>query len=139
MLSISSSSWWKTHSAFGVFHPLENVMKRWHEELTITLRNWRNHRRIHVEMNLAGTQVGEDPFQVDCTCDDQPGRFRKTDGYDCGHSQCYVCNHGKFPKRIPTAQEVLSALSLKEQLRELHERERPQSTNPPLSPESSVG
>ena len=97
-------------------------MKRWHAELAITMRNWRKHRRIHVANNLARGKVGQDPFQVDCACDDQPGRFRKRDAYDCGNSQCYLCNHGKFPKRIPTCQEILSALSLKEQIQELRER-----------------
>ena len=53
-------------------------MKRWHQDLTIARREWRKHRRMHVESNKTRVrEVGQDPYEVDCPCDDQIGRFRK--------------------------------------------------------------
>jgi len=73
-------------------------MKRWHEELTISRREWRKHRRSHVESNknspyglgFGFDRIGQDPYEVDCPCDDQVGRFRKKDAWDCGNSRCYL-------------------------------------------------
>ena len=95
-------------------------MRRWHEEVFITKRNWLTHRRFHVEANLARPKViGGDPFVVDCECDEQMGRFRKKDAYDCGNTQCYMCHGDKFPKRTKTRQEEVADLSFKEQLSDL--------------------
>ncbi len=102
-------------------------MRRWHQDKTITLREWRKHRRSHVESNK-GRRVGygdhdtppyTDPFVVTCDCDEQIGRFRKKDAWDCGNTRCYICHGDKFPKRDLSRQEVAAGLSLREQLKEI--------------------
>ena len=99
-------------------------MKRWHEDLPKTLRQWKMHRRDHVESNKTWVrEPGRDPYEVDCPCDDQVGRFRKRDAHDCGNPGCLVCHSDKFPKREMTEQEKKSELSYKEQLREYLEKE----------------
>ncbi len=88
-------------------------MKRWHEEYARTYREWRKHYLSHVESNLNFNRgVGRDPYQIDC--DQQKGRFRKKDAWDCGNTQCYLCHSDKFPKREKTYQEWASELKLKE-------------------------
>lgn len=94
-------------------------MKRWHEEISITRRNWKKHRSFHVEANIRRSVVGVDPFEVDCACDDQIGRFRKKDAFDCGNTQCYICHSDKYPKREKTYQEHVSDMKFKEGLEEI--------------------
>lgn len=97
-------------------------MKRWHEEVKIARREWKKHRRFHVESNMSRSgrdRVGVDPEIVDCPCDDQIGRFRKKDAYDCGHPHCYGCHSDKYPKREETYQEQVSRMKLKEELDDL--------------------
>jgi hypothetical protein len=102
-------------------------MKRWHEELRITYRNWRAHRQIHVEINQSRgvgsgpfqRQPGSDPRTVDCVCDEQAGRFRKQDAHDCGNPRCPICHGEKYPRRTLTRQEILAGLRFQEQLREI--------------------
>lgn len=102
-------------------------MKRWHEEINITLREWRKHRKTHVESNIIRSQgegpyqakPGSDPYKVDCACDDQIGRFRKTDAFDCGIPHCKICHYNKYPKRELSRQEEESNRRFKEQLKEL--------------------
>lgn len=96
-------------------------MRRWHAEIAITRRNWRNHRRMHVESNITAPQgydrrrkPGDDPFEVDCICDEQVGRFRKKDAYDCGKPHCFGCHSDKYPKRELTRQELIANKKLKE-------------------------
>lgn|SRR5690348_12368468 len=98
-------------------------MKRWHDEVVLTTRNWRNHRRMHVESNKnhPGGRIGISAYEVDCECDEQKGRFRKRDAYDCGNPRCWVCSCGKFPKRKRTHRERQVLRSLREQVRELQE------------------
>jgi hypothetical protein len=97
-------------------------MKRWHQELAVTKRNWREHRKIHVESNKTWQrEVGKDPYEVDCACDDQIGRFRKKDAYDCGNTRCYICHSDKLPKRSLHEQEQLADLDFREQIGELYE------------------
>lgn len=102
-------------------------MKRWHEEVNVSRRQWKLHRRMHVERNK-NWSIGyrpnqrkpySDPYEVACDCDDQIGRFRKKDAYDCGHTECFGCHSDKYPKRTPTEQEQMSELSFKEQLKEM--------------------
>jgi len=104
-------------------------MKRWHEEIRIMYREWREHWLIHVDTNK-GRSVGYAPFQrgpgsdprnVDCPCEEQPGRFRKRDAYDCGMPKCLLCHADKFPRRKLTKQEVIASLRLKEQLEQLRQ------------------
>jgi hypothetical protein len=104
-------------------------MKRWHEEFTITRREWKKHWRIHVESNQDRSvgygpgrrEPGSDPRVVDCPCDAQVGRFRKRDAYDCGRPGCLICHRDKFPRRTPTDQERIGELRFQEQLQELRE------------------
>ena len=106
-------------------------MRRWHEDYSIAFRQWKIHRRSHVESNKMRrvgyekyeAAPGSDPFKVDCACDEQVGRFRKKDAHDCGNTQCGICHQDKFPKRDLTRQELFSALSFKEQVREFYEEE----------------
>ncbi len=100
-------------------------MKRWHEDKKITLREWRKHRKTHVEDNIRrgvlveGQRVaGADPFQVECTCDDQIGRFRKVDAFDCGIPHCNICHYAKYPKRELSMREIKSNWDFKQQMRE---------------------
>ena len=43
-------------------------MKRWHEDYKIMLREWKKHRRNHVEGNKRNSKqrIGLDPQVVDC-------------------------------------------------------------------------
>jgi hypothetical protein len=98
-------------------------MKRWHEDWYVSLREWRKHRRSHVESNKRRIvreegDVGIDPWNVDCPCDDQVGRFRKKDAWDCGIPHCRICHGNKYPKREKSRQELESEFSFKEQLME---------------------
>lgn len=96
-------------------------MRRWHEEYPRTYREWRKHYRSHVESNKTSQRVaGKDPYDVDCICDRQKGRFRKRDAWDCGHARCYLCHSDKVPRRQATYQERCAALRLKEGIIELH-------------------
>ncbi len=104
-------------------------MKRWHQEINIIRRQWKLHRQMHVESNknsigVQGRRIGKSPYEVDCACDDQIGRFRKKDAYDCGNSGCQVCHGDKFPKRDLTEQEKNSEISFREQLKELDKSEK---------------
>ena len=103
----------------------EVLMKRWHEEYNVFYRQWKIHRKSHVDSNKdrSGYRIGKDPYQVDCACDDQVGRFRKKDAWDCGNPQCGICHQDKFPKRDLTDQERKSKLKFKEGLKELREKE----------------
>jgi hypothetical protein len=96
-------------------------LKRWHEDYKIAKREWRIHRRSHVESNIrnSGQRIGKDPFVVDCECDEQVGRFRKKDAWDCGNPQCGVCHSDKYPKRTKHEHEIKSDVSFKEQLKDL--------------------
>lgn len=100
-------------------------MKRWHEDYPRTKREWQKHRNSHVEFNKdwIGRTPGVDPDVVTCPCDNQIGRYRKRDAYDCGKPGCFVCHSDKFPKRSLTEQEVLSNFDYKEQLNEFRNDE----------------
>jgi hypothetical protein len=101
-------------------------MKRWQEDYRITVREWKKHWREHVENNqrrsvgygLMDRRPFSDPFAVDCRCDEQKGRFRKKDAWDCGKARCLMCHSDKAPQRIPTEQEMRAEVSFREQLRE---------------------
>jgi len=95
-------------------------VKRWHEEYSRTYREWKKHWLSHVESNLTWTkEPGKDPYEVDCACDEQKGRFRKQKAFDCGHAKCYMCHSDKYPKRYVTYQEWASQLKLEEGIKEL--------------------
>jgi hypothetical protein len=100
-------------------------MKRWHEEQEVALREWKKHRRMHVESNQYRNRVGISAYAVECECDEQVGRFRKTDAYDCGNPRCGICHGDKYPKRFKHTQEIKSEFFFREQLRELNEEITP--------------
>jgi len=90
-------------------------MKRWHQEYSRTHREWKKHFLSHVESNINYNRIpGVDPYKVDCKCDEQKGRYRKTDAWDCGNTRCFLCHSDKYPKRKDTKQELLSKLKFKE-------------------------
>lgn len=98
---------------------MEVRMKRWHQDYQKSFKEWKKHHRSHVERNKNFVkEVGKDPYEVDCVCDEQVGRFRKKDAWDCGNPRCGICHSDKFPKRTLTEQEEKSALGFKEQLRD---------------------
>ncbi len=94
-------------------------MQRWHREKHISLREFKKHRKAHVESNKDRNRVSVSAFVVECKCDDQIGRFRKKDSGDCGNPKCLLCHGDKFPRRKRTQQEILSEVIMKEQLMEL--------------------
>ena len=97
-------------------------MKRWHEEFHITYREWKKHYLSHVQSNIDGSrEPGKDPYEVDCVCDVQKGRFRKSDAWDCGHTRCYLCHSDKYPKRNKSYQEICADLKLKEGIADLRQ------------------
>lgn len=94
-------------------------MKRWHEESPRTYREWRKHYLSHVDSNIRRARISQDPYNVDCVCDQQKGRFRKKKAFDCGITQCFICHAIKFPKREVTYQELCADLRLKEGIEEI--------------------
>lgn len=97
-------------------------MRRWHSELHITTREWRKHYLSHVKSNLSWNRnVGQDPYVIDCVCDEQRGRFRKKDAWDCGNTRCGICHNDKFPKRELTRKEEKALKEYREQTEEFFE------------------
>jgi hypothetical protein len=95
-------------------------MKRWHEEYPRTYREWKKHWLSHVEHNIDfGSFPGRDPYQIDCDCDQQKGRFRKRHPLSCGRARCQLCHSYKYPKRETTLDELRSQLTFKEEIEEL--------------------
>lgn len=93
-------------------------MRRWHQDKKITVREWRKHRQTHVESNewRAHLRVGISSKVVDCECDEQIGRFRKKDAFDCGNPRCGICHFDKFYGRYKSPQQQLADLAFREQL-----------------------
>jgi hypothetical protein len=61
--------------------------------------------------------VGVSAYVVDCECDEQIGRFRKKDAYDCGKTRCIIC-HGEKVLGITAMREIRADLDFREQLEE---------------------
>jgi len=99
-------------------------MRRWHSDLLRTIREWRKHRRGHTDFNKMW-RPSNDPQNIDCQCDEQPGRFRKHHAFDCGNPQCQICHSDKYPKRKPTLQEIKAHLNYKEQQQEHQDKPKP--------------
>lgn len=73
-------------------------MKRYHQELRRTTRVHRLHVRwVH----------GWPGKSVDCICDRQAGRFRKSKALGCGRPRCLVCH----------CEKVLGLPSVKDRVR----------------------
>ena len=108
-------------------------MRRWHQDVRVTRREWKKHRDQHVESNRDRSgrdRVGMDPDVVDCVCDDQVGRFRKTKGSGCGNGRCSVCHPGRCHKRQLTRTEKESSRLFQEQLREVADSSCGESAEP---------
>jgi hypothetical protein len=103
-------------------------MKRWHEEVSRTKREWKKHHDQHVASNIGRSvgldkyqqKPGADPREVECVCDTQVGRFRKKRGLGCGKVRCGVCKSHKYPVREKTRGEVKSDFRFKEVLKEFN-------------------
>ena len=82
-------------------------MKRWHEDFKASYRTWKIHHDAHVESNKNNprNRVGKSPYDVDCACDKQVGRFRKINPH-CNITGCRICHGHKFPKREATRKEI---------------------------------
>ncbi len=94
-------------------------MRRWHEDYARTLREWRKHYLDHVWNNVNfGREIGRDPYDIDCVCDMQKGRFRKRRAFDCGKTRCQLCHGEKYPRRERTRRELLAELKFREALGE---------------------
>jgi hypothetical protein len=92
-------------------------MRRWHEDYPRTLREWKKHYLDHVESNVYfGREVGRAPYEIDCVCDAQRGRFRKRRAFGCGNTRCQICHGDKYPRREKTRQELLADLKFREGL-----------------------
>jgi len=71
-------------------------MKRYHEEKKIIQKRERMYRQI----NACWLEYVA-PHEI------TPGRYRKSVRCGgCGRARCQVCHPHKFPKRIPTRQEM---------------------------------
>ncbi|MCZ6784949.1 MAG: hypothetical protein O7G30_16745 [Proteobacteria bacterium] len=78
-------------------------MRRARIERQRTLRVWHAH-------NL----LAHDGLPSNCTCDEQPGRFRKGErAGGCGRQHCGLCRRYKLHKEL-TARDYRAALSLLE-------------------------
>jgi len=95
-------------------------MKRWHEEYARTYTQWRHHYVRHVEQNVEQFTgwdfvVYNDPWEIDCPCDEQKGRFRKMKGRGCPilHCTCQKRYDGK------SKAELIAKLNFKEEMEEL--------------------
>lgn len=97
-------------------------MKRWHEDFRIAFREWKEHRRSHVEGNKrnSSNRIGKSAYEVDCICDEQIGRFRKKDAWDCGNARCYICHSDKLMKYKRRSEEKAD-LKFKEGLKDLED------------------
>lgn len=95
-------------------------MKRWHEDFRISFREWKEHHHSHVESNKnrSANRIGKSPYEVDCICDKQIGRFRKKDAWDCGNTRCYICHSDKLMED-KRREEVKADLKFKEGLKDL--------------------
>ena len=92
-------------------------MKRWHEDFKISRREWKKHRDRHVKWNKSNcaSRVGRSPYEVDCICDEQIGRFRKMDAFDCGRPRCGLC-HSSKRYNLKTEKEIAADFIFREQL-----------------------
>jgi hypothetical protein len=95
-------------------------MRRWHEDYPKTHREWREHYLSHVRQNISYSRApGRDPFEIDCICDEQPGRFRKRRAWGCGKTRCLLCHSEKYPKRQTSRDERRSEIKLREGIEDL--------------------
>jgi hypothetical protein len=83
----------------------QESMQRAAIERVRTIRTWRNHLRTH-------------GAQVLCTCELQPGRFRKSQRVGgCGRARCWLCHSDKLSGRL-TMRELRAVADYSEGLTE---------------------
>jgi hypothetical protein len=79
-------------------------MRRASLERPRTLRVWRAHHRL----------VHADEVEITCICEEQPGRFRKTQRVaGCLIPHCYLCKWDKINEIVP-ASDYRAAISHRE-------------------------
>lgn len=95
-------------------------MKRWHDDFKKTNETWKIHHDDHVETNKWRNvgRIGKSPYEIDCECDLQKGRFRKASSPFCNRKHCF-CRSDKLGKRKLTFKEIKNKLKFKEQLQEI--------------------
>ncbi len=82
-------------------------MRRASLERARTLGVWRAH-----------IALVHDGLPASCTCDEQPGRFRKSQRIaGCPKPRCWLCNRHKLTNEL-TARDYRAALSHREQVAE---------------------
>jgi hypothetical protein len=102
-------------------------MKRATEERGRAVRVWRRHLRLFGDAHAAA-----------CSCEQQPGRFRKARRVGgCSNPRCYLCHSAKLLGE-PTLQQRRSAISLREWVAPDRSRESEKLVNPPLEPTTSL-
>lgn len=87
-------------------------MKRWHQDKKIAERNWKT--------KLWSLKIGRSDlsFAREFAAEHKIGKFRKTDGFDCGIPGCGVCHRSKVYK-VKTAKNIKEDISYEEQLRDV--------------------
>lgn len=84
-------------------------MQRWHKEAAHSRReNLKHLRQVH----------GWPKKEVDCVCDTQIGRFRKSKGLGCRKLHCLVCKWEKL-LNIPTYKDRIAEVEWNEALESL--------------------
>ena len=95
-------------------------MKRWQEDYSRTFREWKKHWVSHVESNI--DRGVKNPYEIDCLCDQQRGRFRKQRAFGCHQTRCLLCHSDKYPKRSITYQEWCAKLKFQESICEYEDK-----------------
>lgn len=87
-------------------------MKRYHAEKHIIENRIKRYRQLNASWLEFGTRMEQRGQPLD---DIEPGRYRKSLRCSgCGRSRCQVCHPEKYPKRIPTRQEIQAKLDERE-------------------------
>lgn len=98
-------------------------MTRYAQEKHRIQNTWREHWHFHVRQNveMADQTPPFDPTDISCSCDNQPGRFRKRKPLDCGKSKCFTCHCDKLSdgKGGPFHKRYVADVDFAEQLAEL--------------------
>jgi hypothetical protein len=94
-------------------------MYRWHKDKERSKReNIKHLRHVHDWPN----RLDRFGFELDCECEFQVGRFRKSKGLGCRKRNCYVCKWKKILK-IPTKKDRIANIIFKEELTDLDFRQ----------------
>lgn len=89
-------------------------MKRYHEEKHIIENRVKQYRQLNANWLEFGLWNGQKDFGI------EDGRYRKSMRCaGCGRARCQVCHPEKYPKRIPTRQELQSKKDFKNHVEDL--------------------